>query len=84
MIREPLFQKGYHAGVLQQGGGLGLNSNYKDKWRLIAKKQEGSVNGKLLRGQVRDGSVSLKPRRGEKMLRMRMRNRSECKRSDPE
>ena len=41
MIREPLFQKGYHAGVLQQGGGLGLNSNYKDKWRLIAKKQEG-------------------------------------------
>lgn len=78
-IPEGLPRWGFAAGrraraQLQLQGQMEINSQ----------ETGGSGNGKLLRGQVRDGSVSLKPRRGEKMLRMRMRNRSECKRSDPE
>lgn len=55
-IKRLYSRRNHCNGVLQEGGKIGLNSEYKkEKWRFIAKEQgQGSVDGKMLRGNIRD------------------------------
>ena len=56
---------------MQQGREIRLNSKYKDKWRLIAKEQDGVSKWKITKRKKSGiGGFLLKPCQGGKILRI--------------